>query len=240
MKKIITAVQIILVITIIWSGYTMYSNNKQNKETEKRYEALQQQYTTTTDDHKIRPQFEKLKTINKDIIGWINLEGTTLNYPILQSKDNKDYLQQDFEKQYTRKGSIFMDYRNDPMHTKKNTIIYGHNVGDGTMFDTIEQYLDQTYYDQHKTIQYDTKHGKYNLEIISAYETTTDDNYIQTDFKTDKQYEKFLENTMKKSQIATTTTINKNDKIITLSTCEDPYSQSKGRKVVVAKLVEAI
>ena len=152
--------------------------------------------------------------------------------------DYENYLKKDFENQYSRKGSIFMDYRNSPKHEKMNTVIYGHHVGDDTMFDTVEKYLDQSFYDQHKTMQYDTKYGKYQLEVISAYETTTEDDYIQTDFSSSKQYEKFLEETLKKSEISTTTEINKNDKIVTLSTCEDAYSLSSGRIVVVAKLVE--
>ena len=78
-----------------------------------------------------------------------------------------------------------------------NTVIYGHHVGDNTMFDVVEKYLDQSFYNQHKTIQYDTQYGKYQLEVISAYETTTKDNYIQTDFKDKATYEQFLEQTLK-------------------------------------------
>lgn len=132
-----------------------------------------------------------------------------------------------------------MDYRNDVQHPSLNTVIYGHHVGDGSMFDTVEKYLDQSFYDQHPTLQYDTKYGKYQLEVLSAYQTTTDDNYIQTDFESEAAYDEFLKQTMKKSQINTNTTVDKNDKIVTLSTCEDAYRSTSGRIVVVAKLVEA-
>lgn len=238
MKIIIKIIQIALVAVIIWSGYVMYHNKQEDKEAEERYIHLQQNYTQMTNTNTVRPQFKQLNNINKDIIGWIHLEDTSLNYPILQSKDNKDYLKKDFEQQESRKGSIFMDYRNTPKHDKMNTVIYGHHVGDNTMFDVVEKYLDQSFYNQHKTIQYDTQYGKYQLEVISAYETTTKDNYIQTDFKDKATYEQFLEQTLKKSQISTTTEVNKNDKIVTLSTCEDPYSLTSGRIVVVAKLVK--
>ncbi|MBF0749572.1 sortase B [Mammaliicoccus lentus] len=238
MKIIIRLIQIALIGVIVWSGYTIYNNKVEDKKTEERYVSLQQKYTQVSSNKTVRPQFKQLDAVNPDIIGWIHLDATTLNYPILQSKDNEDYLKKDFENQYSRKGSIFMDYRNSPKHEKMNTVIYGHHVGDDTMFDTVEKYLDQSFYDQHKTMQYDTKYGKYQLEVISAYETTTEDDYIQTDFSSSKQYEKFLEETLKKSEISTTTEINKNDKIVTLSTCEDAYSLSSGRIVVVAKLVE--
>lgn len=238
MKIIIRLIQIALIGVIVWSGYTIYHNKVEDKKTEERYVSLQQKYTQVSSNKTVRPQFKQLDAVNPDIIGWIHLDATTLNYPILQSKDNEDYLKKDFENQYNRKGSIFMDYRNSPKHEKMNTVIYGHHVGDDTMFDTVEKYLDQSFYDQHKTMQYDTKYGKYQLEVISAYETTTEDDYIQTDFSSSKQYEKFLEETLKKSEISTTTEINKNDKIVILSTCEDAYSLSSGRIVVVAKLVE--
>src|SRR5699024_2236810 len=221
MKIIIRLIQIALIGVIVWSGYTIYNNKVEDKKTEERYVSLQQKYTQVSSNKTVRPQFKQLDAVNPDIIGWIHLDATTLNYPILQSKDNEDYLKKDFENQYSRKGSIFMDYRNSPKHEKMNTVIYGHHVGDDTMFDTVEKYLDQSFYDQHKTMQYDTKYGKYQLEVISAYETTTEDDYIQTDFSSSKQYEKFLEETLKKSEISTTIEINKNDKIVTLSTCED-------------------
>ncbi|WP_423830526.1 class B sortase [Staphylococcus auricularis] len=240
LKTLIRICQVLLIVVIVWSGYKMFSTYQQDKKAEARYTELQRKYTTIqTGTKEVRPQFEQLEQHNEDIIGWINLPGTPLNYPILQGEDNKEYLHEDFEHEESRKGSVFMDYRNDVANPSYNTVIYGHHVGDGSMFDTVEKYLDQSFYDQHPTLQYDTKYGKYQLEVLSAYQTTTEDYYIQTDFDNEAAYDQFLKQTMKKSQINTNTTVDKSDKIVTLSTCEDAFRPTSGRIVVVAKLVEA-
>lgn len=210
----------------------------EDKTSEARYTKIQKQYKNLTTDNSLRPQFEALENINQDIVGWIQLKGTSLNYPILQGKTNHDYLRKDFEREHSRKGSIFMDYRNHLETPDRNTIIYGHHMGDNTMFDVLEKYLNQSFYDQHPSIQYDTKYGKYQLDVVSAYLTTTKNNYIQTQFKSQQDYTQFLNKTMQSSKIKTATQLNSNDKIVTLSTCEDAYNETAGRIVVVCKLVK--
>ncbi|ARJ08006.1 class B sortase [Staphylococcus lugdunensis] len=238
MKLVLRLCQIILIAVIVISVYQIYHLHLADKQAEERYKNLQQNYTTQSANNEVRPQFTQLEQVNKDIVGWIHLSDSTLNYPVLQAKDNKTYLQHDFEHEASRKGSIFMDYRNAITQPDLNTVIYGHHVGDNTMFDVLEKYLKQSFYDKHKSIQFDTKYHKYRLEVLSAYQTTTKDNYIQTYFKTQQAYDKFLKETMRKSVINTTTEVSAKDKIVTLSTCEDAYSQTSGRIVVVTKLVE--
>lgn len=92
MKIIIRLIQIALIGVIVWSGYTIYNNKVEDKKTEERYVSLQQKYTQVSSNKTVRPQFKQLDAVNPDIIGWIHLDATTLNYPILQSKDNEDYL----------------------------------------------------------------------------------------------------------------------------------------------------
>lgn len=240
MIKIVRIIQIVLIAVILVFSYQLFKTYFEDKASAKRYENLQQQFKSESMSNKneVRPQFSKLESINKDIVGWIQLNGTSLNYPILQGKTNHDYLRKDFDQEKTRKGSIFMDYRNSIKTPNANTIIYGHHMGDNTMFDVLEKYLKQSYFDQHKDIQYDTKYGKYQLEVFSAYRTTTKDNYIQTDFKTPFEFQQFINNTKNKSEIQSKVQINAQDKLVTLSTCEDAYNQTSGRIVVVAKLVK--
>lgn len=237
MKWAIRIFQVVLVLVIVVSGVMMYRTYADNKQAEENYKKLQAQYTTKDENNRVRPQFEALEKVNKDINGWIHIDGTAVNYPILKSADNKDYLARDFEKQKSKKGSIFMDYRNDDKNLSKNTVIYGHHVGDGTMFDTLEKYLEQDFYDKHKQIEFDTRYGKYKLEVLSAYRTTARNDYIQTTFKSNAEYDAFLEKTVKSSEIKTDTQVRASDHIVTLSTCEDPFSQTEERIAVVAKLV---
>ena len=240
MIKIVRIIQIVLIAVILVFSYQLFKTYFEDKASAKRYENLQQQFKSESMSNKneVRPQFSKLESFIKAIVGWIQLNGTSLNYPVLQGKTNHDYLRKDFDHEKTRKGSIFMDYRNSIKTPNANTIIYGHHMGDNTMFDVLEKYLKQSYFDQHKDIQYDTKYGKYQLEVFSAYRTTTKDNYIQTDFKTPSEFQQFINNTKNKSEIQSKVQINAQDKVVTLSTCEDAYNQTSGRIVVVAKLVK--
>ncbi|PTG27399.1 class B sortase [Staphylococcus capitis] len=240
MIKFVRLIQIVLIAVILIFSYQLFKTYLEDKASAKRYKNLQQQFKSESlsNENEVRPQFSKLESINKDIVGWIQLKGTSLNYPVLQGKTNHDYLREDFDHEKTRKGSIFMDYRNSVKTPNSNTIIYGHHMGDNTMFDVLEKYLKQSYFDQHQDIQYDTKYGKYLLQVFSAYRTTTKDNYIQTDFKTPSEFQHFIDNTKKKSEIQTKVQITNQDKIVTLSTCEDAYNQTSGRIVVVAKLVK--
>lgn len=239
MTVIIRIIQSVALIVIIFFSYKFIKIYLQDKTTEDHYKEIQQQYKAISTEHQnVRPQFEKLQQINKDIVGWIQIPNTSLNYPVLQSKDNKTYLHHDFKYAESRQGSIFMDYRNEIKNPSDNTVIYGHHMGDNSMFSILEKYLSQDFYNHHKEILYDTKYGKYKLEVVSAYRTTTQDYYIQTNFKNRQVYQQFLTKTIKKSKIKTDISISSSDKIITLSTCEDPYHSTAARIVVVAKLLK--
>ena len=213
MKHIIRIIQIILIVVIVVFTYQIIKIYVQDKDEQESYAKIQ----------------KKFKTISK---------GTSLNYPILQGKTNHEYLNLDFEREQRRKGSIFMDYRNSLNPLDKNTVIYGHHIGDQTMFDVLDDYLKQSFYDKHKSIHFDTKYGKYQLQIFSAFKTTSNDNYIQTTFDNDEQFKAFLIKTKKRSLIKTNVDVNEGDKIVTLSTCEDAFRQTAGRIAVIAKLTK--
>lgn len=93
--------------------------------------------------------FEALWEINKDVIAWIELPGTIINYPIVQGEDNEQYLRHLLDGSYHRFGTLFIDYRNAPDFTNDNTIVYGHHIKAGDMFCLLEEYREQSYYDEH-------------------------------------------------------------------------------------------
>lgn len=186
----------------------------------------------------IRPQFKELQEINSDIVGWIAIDDTPINYPILQSDNNNDYLQLNYNEEQSIAGSIFMDYRNDITSPSPNTIIYGHRMKDGSMFNSLKKFLDKDFFDQHKTIKFDTLYGSYDAEVFAVYNTTTDFDYIQTDFNSDEEYQQLLSDIEGKSKHHTGTEINADDQIITLSTCDYLLDPDKGRLVVHAKIVK--
>ena len=229
--------------------YTYYESAKSLKEVQTIYaktlttmpkEVAHEEITT--DDIKvnyaIRPQFHDLLAVNERIVGWISIDNTKLNNPILQADNNDFYLTHNYKDRASRAGSVFMDYRNDALDISRNTILYGHAMKDGTMFGTLKKYLDQDYANAHRTIYVDTLYEGYDVEIFAAYETTIDFYYIETEFKTDEDFMHFIAEVDKRSTIDMNVDIGPDDKIITLSTCKDSVISDDHRFVVQGKLVK--
>jgi sortase B len=183
------------------------------------------------------PFFELLQT-NPDVVGWIRIDDTHIHYPILQSADNEFYLNRNYKREKVRAGSIFMDFRNDIGANQPNTVLYGHRMKDGSMFGDLKKFLNKDFYSSHRTFSYDTLYKSYRAEVFSAYYTTTDFNYIQTEFDSDDEYWSFLQNIQERSLYKNDTVLTAKDRILTLSTCDYTLDPVKGRLAVHAKLVE--
>ncbi|MFJ7735886.1 class B sortase [Lysinibacillus sp. NPDC097287] len=229
--------------------YTYYEASKSLKEVQAIYETTLETLEKKpevegdlTEDllakYRIRPQFEDLQAVNEHIVGWVSVDGTKLNNPILQTDNNDFYLDHNFKGDYSRAGSVFMDYRNDVTDMSRNTILYGHAMKNGTMFGDLKSYLQQDYADKHSTIFVDTVYEGYDIEVFAAYETTIDFYYIETEFQTDESFLKFIEEVKERSAIQTDVEIGLDDKIVTLSTCKDSVMNDDNRFVVQGKLVK--
>ncbi|WP_342536609.1 class B sortase [Sporosarcina sp. FSL K6-3508] len=186
----------------------------------------------------MRPQFEELHAVNEQIVGWLSVEGTKLNNPILQSEDNDFYLNRNFKGEYSRAGSVFMDYRNDVTDMSRNTVIYGHAMRNDTMFGSLKKFGKQSYADDHPVIYMDTLYDGYDIEVFAAYETTIDFYYIETNFKTDEDFMHYLEEVESRSLIEMPVEVNRDDQIVTLSTCNNSVNSKDKRYVVQGKLVK--
>ncbi|KYG29336.1 class B sortase [Alkalihalobacillus trypoxylicola] len=185
----------------------------------------------------LRKSFDPLLAINKDIVGWISIDNTRIDYPILQSNDNDYYLNRNYLLEESRAGSIFMDFRNDISELGLHTILYGHRMKDGTMFADLKKYLQQDYYEENRYFYFDTLYDSYEIEIFSAYTTTTDFYYIETNFEDQSNYLHFIEEIQAKSMIKSEVTVEENEQIITLSTCDYALNRDQGRLVVHGKIV---
>ncbi|GAF22041.1 MULTISPECIES: class B sortase [Shouchella] len=179
--------------------------------------------------------FDELRAINQDIVGWVSINDTEIHYPVLQSSDNDYYLNRNYKGERTRAGSIFMDYRNHPEEAK-HTILYGHHMRDGTMFNELERFTDEAFFYESDGHFFDTPVGQYTIDVFSVYYTTTDFYYIETDFEDDEAYGEFLREIQARSMYSSATEVSSSDRIITFSTCDDSTGQD-GRFVVHAKLV---
>lgn len=186
----------------------------------------------------IRSGFESLLSQNEEVIGWIMIEDTQIDYPILQGDTNDTYLTCNFYGEESRAGSIFLDYRNDISSLGKNTILYGHRMKDGSMFQHLTKFLKEDFFETHRTFEFDTLYEKYEAEVFAVYETLTDFNYIQTDFDSDDEYKLFLFEILKRTKFSTNIELDEHDQIITLSTCDYRLDELDGRLVVHAKLTK--
>jgi len=173
-----------------------------------------------TDDENKYINFKELKKINNDIVAWIEIEGTNVNYPIVQGKDNSFYLNHNFERKYNSLGSIFMDYSAVYDFSDKNTFIYGHNTKNGSMFGDLKKYKDEVFFKEHPFYFIYTPDTTYKILIFSVYiDDAKSDSYKQL-FETSDDYNNYIDLITKKSIYKTDIEINKaQDRIITLYTC---------------------
>lgn len=178
-----------------------------------------------------------LKKQNKDTIGWLIVNNTNVNYPVVQTTNNDYYLHHAFDRTPNNAGWVYADFRNDFNDFSKNTVIYAHGRKDKVMFGSLTNTLDSSWYKdkENQIIQFSTL--KYNTmwQIISIYKIKAESYYITTDFSSDESFESFAKNMKDRSIYNFGVDISKEDKLLTLSTC---YNDSGIRLVIQAKLVK--
>ena len=252
---------LLIILTIIFLSVFLYSlvniikwfidnkhTNKVIDELKNNYEIIEMpainniENTDINEENKeetnkiIKINFDELKTKNSDTKGWIKVEGTNIDYPFVQSKDNKYYLTHSFDKKYTDAGWVFMDYRNNIDELDKNTIIYAHARKDRTMFGSLKWTLKkdwQSNKDNH-IIKITTENEELSFQVFSTYHYKTEDYYITTNFNSDSEFLKFANTLKKRSNHNYNVELNENDYILTLSSC---YT-SEEKVVLHAKLIK--
>lgn len=185
-------------------------------------------------------EFNNLINLNSDTIGWIRILGTDINYPVVQTTDNNFYLTHSFDKSYNRTGWIFADCTNLNLKNNqldRNTVIYGHNRQNDSMFGTLSNTLKKEWRnnEENQYINFSTLNRSMMWQVFSTYIIDSEDYYIKTSFASDMEYTEFLDTIKNRSTYNFNVNISKNDKILTLSTCTNI---GEGRTVVHAKLVE--
>lgn len=178
--------------------------------------------------------FDALEAINEDVVAWVYVEGTNINYPVVQGDDNQHYVSYMIDGSYNGAGSIFMDYRNEADLTDRHTILYGHNMKNGSMFADISNYRDQEYYGEHPTGMVMTPGGNYQFEIVAGYVASLADAAWQLDFYDDEDALDWVQDAVGRSGFVSSYTPQPGDKFITLSTCS--YEFNDARFVLVGVL----
>ena len=160
-----------------------------------------------------------LREVNPDVVGWIRVPDTKIDYPVVQGEDNGYYLKHTWQNSENSVGSIFMDYRSSPALTDFNTLIYGHNMRGGSMFASLRSYSQQRYYEEHPYVYLVADNGVFRFEVFSAYQAELDASAYGLSFQQRETREKFLADAAEKSDIETGIEPGVRDRILTLSTC---------------------
>ena len=175
--------------------------------------------------------FKKLLSINKETVAYLTVKNTKIAYPVVQHSDNSYYLGRDFYKKKTVMGWVYMDYRNNPKEFDDNTIIYGHNMKNGTMFGSLKKVLESSWRanEENMTISLDLPTGSYKFKIFSIYKVDYTTDYLVNKFHSKSSKEDFINMITKRSIFNSGIKVLNDDKILTLSTC----TGSNNRRLVV-------
>lgn len=180
--------------------------------------------------------FSELISINSNTVGWIQVNGTNINYPFVQTDNNNFYLTHSFDKSYNKAGWVFLDYRNNITNIDKNTIIYAHGRLDNTMFGSLRKVLTNGWLDDKNNyvIKLSTDTENTLWQVFSVYRIPTTSDYLKINFKDNEAFLNFANMLLERSAFDFNTTVGENDKILTLSTC---YNDND-KVVLHAKLIK--
>lgn len=187
-------------------------------------------------------EYKNLLNKNKRLIGWVKIDDTNIDYPVMQTTDNEYYLDHNLNQEYDKNGSIFMDKDCDVLKPSTNLILYGHHMKSGQMFGGLSLYSDQNYYEKHPCIQFDTIYEKGLYEIMYVFRSRvySEDEivfkyYQFIDAQSEQEFDSYMNDMEGMSLYDTGVTAQYGDRLLTLSTCD--YQEKNGRFVVVAKKV---
>lgn len=230
------------VCSIIYYSYKIYTwkhdvedNNKIQKIIEESIITIDDNGTENSNDYII--DFAKLKEQNSDTIAYLKVNNTNIDYIVVRANDNSYYLNHNFNKHKNSAGWIFSDYKNKFDGSDRNIIIYGHNTKDGSMFGTLINILDNSWQESKDNLEITliTEKGQYKYQVFSTYSITPEDYYINTEFKNNDEFDKFIKNLKSRSVYDYDVEVSKEDKILTLSSCIGDGSK---RVVLHSKLIE--
>jgi sortase B len=189
----------------------------------------------------ILPEYSGIYLLNSDLVGWINIPDTQINYPVMQSPDRRDYyLTRDFDGKDNKNGCIYVREQCNVFRPSDNLTIYGHNMRNGNMFHDLHKFRDKSFWDGHRYFTFDTILEHHTYEILAVFTTTASVGrgfayHLFVNATTEEEFDRYVAKCKELSLYDTGVTAAYGDKLISLSTCE--YSQVNGRLVVVAKRV---
>lgn len=255
MKKVLRNILLVVCICVfLFSGYQLFSIYSKYRKVDEDNNKLVQEVITkveTEDEEKEEPfvvDFQKLKEINPDVVGWMSVPGTPISNVVVKAEDNDYYLHRNYNGEYSFAGTLFLDYMNTPEWQDFNTVVYGHNMKNDSMFGTLNKYKSYDYYTQHPYIEIYVGDDMYRYEVVCARDIDlsgtysyvinmeTSEGYVPLTEEAKQTLINEWENTRYYNTGVPMTT---EDKYITLSTCVDTLNDNY-RFGVTAKLIEVL
>ena len=217
----------------VYNIVTWYLDNRKNETIQEEIKEIIKEDSKDNNDI----DFKKLKEKNKDIVAYLKVNNTNIDYVVVKGTDNSYYLKHNLYKEYNRAGWIFMDYHNKLDGTDKNIVIYGHNTLDKTMFGTLRNVVKKEWYENEENhiinLVLDGEVATY--QVFSTYSIKVEDYYINTIFKDNDEFNTFVNTLKKRSVYDYGVLVSGEDSILTLSTCT---GNGKSRMVLHAKKID--
>ncbi len=243
----------IFLIVFIFSAYKIISTLAGYRQAQKAYDGMSTQFVSVAtpaptaapdapeasappEVSPINVDFDALKATSADAVGWIYQPDTVINYPIAHTDNNFYYLDHILGGESNGNGTPFIDTLCAGDFSNKNTLIYGHNMNDGSMFASLRNYRDAAYYPEHPVLYISTPEKNYRLELFTGFVTEADSDAYAFQFDEDEQFMHYVETMKAQSTFQSDVTVAADDKLVLLSTCT--YEFDDARYVVIGKLVE--
>lgn len=222
-----------LACILVYSGWKVYSISHEYRVNKEIYDniadiALPEGYDGEVD-------FDSLREVNPDIVGWIYYEGTKINYPIVQGDDNDYYLRIAFDNTWVISGTLFVDAITEAPFEQFNTIVYGHHMKDGSMFGDLKNLKDESYCKEHPQFELITPDQKYHLKICAFLNQPADSKIYTTNFHSKSSKKEYIDLIKSLAMYTTDEKMTTDSKLVILSTCA--YEYQNARYMVIGKLV---
>ena len=249
MRKVISTILFFIFLGIfLYSGYRLYLIYSEYHKGSQTYKETASQYVTPADPEQkpssdpvtlsdacpVKVDFEALQAENPDIVGWLYMADSVVNYPVLRGETNDTYLRHLPNGEYNMAGSLFVDYRCQGDAHDPTTVIYGHNMHDGSMFAVLESYKEQKFYDSHPLMWYLTPEAAYRLNILSGY---IEDAYhpVYDLYQDPEEIQAFVDYAVARSDFVPRFSSDHTEQIFLLSTCD--YAYENARYILIAQPV---
>lgn len=184
----------------------------------------------------ISMDFTPLLEINEETVAWLSADGLSIDYPVLRAEDNDYYLNHMYNREVNSHGSLFVDYRNHGDFSDRNTFIYGHHMGDGSMFGCLDEYISPDFISVVPTMTLRTPEGDYRIELICGTVEDGNEDFMEFNFETEEAFQNYVNTLRARSTFQSSVELQPGDRLVSLCTCN--YSQVNARYMLVGRLVE--